>query len=668
MEKLLFSELRILVRDKLANKDVNLNLEKALTDSKNLEALGYKLKFEGIVALAEDYALNKNMKPLYKRVLEFNPEIEVSPMYPNFPIQVLEMDEFEFRIHQLIHYATTYGLEDMLGIEITKGWLPETDEIKERTEDKHLINLKFLDYISEEEANLKVIKDLIGRPERLMSKELELAKKVIFEKKGKVEDIPFKENIGLIFGEVILTGKINDRNIAIENVANVVKHPGDVLDVVEQLVVLNKYKHLKTSVKRSFVELIESFPIKAIEENLASNRWSNKFLGKGGKSRSINRNIALIDYLSYNRFSKNDDAKEIVNQLKSGKLLSWNQKLEMAYQNENIDYVLELLRDRPGIYFRQLNRVIGLGADTSIVNKDMTDLGGQLKTQSIVSALNNFDGDEKVVLQFYTALIASLKDKEIEELKDKKVFIEESEVDFDFSKIEIVDKFEEGGYITNGMAIKIPEDSEFIRFFTYWNDERRIDIDLHAMAAGEENIHIGWNGSHKYLDALVHSGDITHSDAAEYLDLNVKEAKKAGINRVQFNINSYTTIPFIDIETMFAGLMAVSEMNQKVKLYDSKNVIFRHDIKNKSMAVDYALIDLEKDLIYILGSSQNSHNDRNIVDGVDVNLSISDYLKILIISQNAKIVDNKDEADVVLGLAKSDQDNYFSLLDKNFFM
>lgn len=671
MDKLLFTELRILVSDNDEKMKSNLiDLNKALADTKNLEALGYKLKFEGVAKLAKDYSVNKNLKPLYERVLEFNPDIEVSPMYPNFPEQVLEMDELEFRTHQLIHYLTTYGLEEILGVEIKEGWLPK-NEIKERIEDKSIVELKTLDYITRDRAKAIVINNLIGKKERLQPKEIELAKMVIFEDDTQIiEDIPFKENIGLIFTDAIINGNKEKRKIALNHIANVIQHPGDVLDIVEQVIVKNKYKHLKTMVKRAFVDMLEGFPIDAIEENLASNRWSNKFLGKGAKPRSINRNIALIDYLSYNRFSKNEKAKEMVNKLKSGELLSWNQKLERAYSDNQLNDVLNLLKQRPGIYFRQLNRLLSLNADKTIINRHMAELGGELKTQSIVSALNNFEGDSEVVLQFYTALVSNLRNKEIDELKGKKIFIKENEVDFDNSKIEIVDKFEEGGYITNGMAIKIPENSKFIRFFTYWNDERRIDIDLHANAemANDNVAHVGWNGMHKYDDILVHSGDITHSNAAEYIDLDVEKAKQVGIKRIQFNINSFTGIPFKDVEEMFTGLMAVSELNQEVKLYDSKNVIFRHDIQNKSMAIDYAYIDIDKNLIYILGSSQNIHNDRNLTEEIKVNLSVSDYLKILAISQNATIVNDINQADVILGLAKDDQENYFSLLDKNFFM
>lgn len=668
LNKLLLTELRIIQRDSTLKSNQG-NLELALLDNENLKALGYTLKFDDIVKLAKDYNANENMTPLYKRIQTLEPKIEVSPMYPNFPKQVLEMDELEFRTNQVIHYLTTYGLESLLDIEITKGYLPATLEIDERFADKQVAKLKTLDYLSESEIDTKVIKDLIGRKERLGEKELEIAKAVIYRTDQTVEEIPFKENIGTLFGEPLLKGNLEERQEALRILANIVKHPGDVLDLVEQLVVLNKYKHFKTSLKRGLVDLIEKFPNDVIEENLASNRWSNRFRGKKGKARCINRNIALIDYLSYNRFSKNDDAKNIVVDLKNGNLISWNQKLEAAYANKDYDTVLKMLAQRPGVYFRQINRLIKLGVNRAPITVDMRELAGTLKTQSIVSALNNFTGSEETDQVFFDTLYANLNFKNIESLRNKKVYIDEQDVMFSKSKLEITDKFAEGGYISNGMAIKIPEDAKYLRFFTYWNDKRRIDIDLHGASMTRDGIrsHVGWHSRHKD-GVLVHSGDITHSDATEYIDMDIYGALKEDINRVQFNINSYTCVPFANIDTVFTGLMALSEMGQQVDLFDPKNVLFRHDLECKHMSIDYGMVDLENKVIYVGGKPSDYHNDTNVFDIPNHKLTIETYLNMLLLSQGATLTNNPEEADVVLGLAKSDRDNYVSLVDVNFFM
>ena len=671
--KLLLSELRVIEGErKPKNTDVALSraIQMALADGENLKALGYKLTGDSLINLAKDYSRNSSLKPVYQRVMEMEPSIEVSPMYPNFPIQVLNMSEEEFRTDQLLHYLTTYGFEEVTGEDVKKGWLPETKEIDERVEDVQLGELKTLEYLFKEEVDEKVIKDLMGRQERLLPKELELAKTVMLRTNLTIEEIPFKENIGAIFGDTLLSGDLQAVYKAFDSLRDVVKHPGDVLDVLEYVVVKNKYKHLKTSVKRGFVELIESFPISSIEENLASNRWSRRFLGKGGKARSINRNIALIDYLSYNRFSSNPSARSVVVDLKSGNLLSWNQKLEKAYQEKDYDKVLTLLEQRPGVLFRQVNRMVNVGVEPKKIECSLNKHAGKLKTQSIVSALNNYTGSDDVKKIFTNALIHNLAKKDLSGLfKDKKVYIDEKDVDLMKSRIEITDKFEEGGYIGNGIAIRIPENTEFLRFFTYWNDSKRIDIDLHGVSINKkgEKSHIGWYSRFKG-ESLVHSGDITHSDAAEYIDLDLKKAEAERIQRVQFNINSYTGVPFNKIETVFTGLMALSEIGQKADLFNPKNVIFRHDLTNKGMAVDYGVIDLKEKLMYISGKVSTKHNDTSLINLKDPTLSMKAYIGLLALTQEATIVDNKDEADLILGLAKSDEDNYISLIDENFFM
>jgi len=665
--ELLLSEMRILESNQKENKDSKGDIASALIDNENLKALGYQLADKDIVRLAKEYQSNPNMQPLYKRVMDLEPAITVSPMYPNFPKQVMEMDEIKYRTHQIMHYFSTYGLEDVLGIEIEEGWLPETVNIESRIKDKQVADLKTIDYLSTVEIEQKIINDLIGRNERLQPKEIELAKTVLLKTDLIIDNVPFKDNIGAIYGDILLNGELEDRYKVFSALTDIIKHPGDVLDLTEYMVVKNKYKHFKTSVKRGLVSLFEQFSYGAIEENLASNRWSNRFLGKGGKPRSINRNIALIDYLSFNRFATSKDAMEIVNELKDGNLISWNQKLEQAYTEGDFKLVLNLLSQRPGIMFRQVNRLVKLGVDHKEIMKSLKASAGDLKTQTIISALNNYDGVEEVDKVFFSTLIANLLSKDMDDFRGKTIFIDEKDVDFSKSKIEITDKFE--GYITNGLAIKIPENTKFLRFFTYWNDEKRIDVDLHGATVYKDGrrSHVGWNGRFRD-DSLVHSGDITHSNATEYIDMDLEAAREEGIEFVQFNINSYTEIPFNNIDTVFTGLMALSKMRAEVDLFDPKNVLFRHDLEYKAMSIDYSVIDVVNNLMFINGTPSHTHNDENVKVAPVIKLSILVYLSLLILTQGGNIVDNKDDADLVLGLAKSDEDNYVSLIDKNFYM
>lgn len=690
-DKLLLSELRVIERKGAAKADFKKSIKdlvasdianatdicnenkpevmSAIVDNENLKALGYTLSEEGLFRLVADYKENPRMKPLYKRVQELEPSIEVSPMYPNFPIQVLEMDALEYRVHQLLHYISTYGVESAFGVEVQRGWLPETEEVMEREIDTRVVKAKMVDYLSPEEVDRKVISSLLERKQRLEPLELEIARAVALRTNEEINEIPFKENIVNLFAQPLLESEASEREAMLSALAKVMKHPGDMLDFLEELVVLNKYKHFPTSLKRGLVEILERFSPESLEENLASNRWSNRFRGKNGKARSVNRNIALIDYLSFNRFSKNPDSRRVVEALKNGELVSWNQKLEAAYAAEDFEEVVRLLRQRPGMFFRQVNRLMKRGLMREVISRELVPHAGDLKTQTIVSALNNFTGEIMVDKVFFDVLIANLRAKKVDAIADKKVFIDDHDVDFSRSRLEITERAQDGGYLQPGLAIRIPEEVKYLRFFTYWNDKKRIDIDLHAAFATKEGRvgHIGFYSAYKN-SGLVHSGDITHSNAAEYVDIDFETALKDEVSRVQFNLNCFNSVPFSNIETVFTGLMALSEMGLKTELYDSKNVFFRHDLESKATNIDYGFVDLENRVLYLSGKTSNTRNDRNLFEVPNYKLTIEAYLRLLLATQGAEIVDNKEDADVVLGLAKSDEEKYLSLIDENFFM
>ena len=65
------------------------------------------------------------------------PSIEAAPMYPGFPREVLEIDEALYRFHQMLHYASTYGVElvsELVGSPVTvmRGWLPHDGDTSEQ--------------------------------------------------------------------------------------------------------------------------------------------------------------------------------------------------------------------------------------------------------------------------------------------------------------------------------------------------------------------------------------------------------------------------------------------------------------------------------------------------------------------------------------------------------
>ena len=305
---------------------------------------------------------------------------------------------------------------------------------------------------------------------------------------------------------------------------------------------------------------------------------------------------------------------------------------------------------------------------------------GKLSTQTLVTLNTYFNKPEEYITKYnsteqydYTELIIMkdiLKDvlkenliyKDIPELSGKKVFLDMDNYNLKLSNIECNTKSEEGGYIRSGLAIKIPDEVERIRFFVYWNDMLRVDIDLHGSLLTKNGAEsIGYDRDFRSEDA-VFSGDITHSNAAEYIDINLNNPNLYAC--VAINIYDGPD-SFGKIDTCFVGAMAVKEMGENVKLYNPKNCFFTHDLKSKARTILYGYIDSESRSIIFVGkpTSKRYGNYKDISK-----FNVETYLNYLAESQNITFVSDKDKADVILTMESATEDNSISLLENNFFM
>jgi len=251
-------------------------------------------------------------------------------------------------------------------------------------------------------------------------------------------------------------------------------------------------------------------------------------------------------------------------------------------------------------------------------------------------------------------------------LRNKKVYLDMDEFDLEHSQILANNKSEEGGYIPSGIAYKIPEDSQIVRFFVYWNDKNRVDIDLHAngVSTSGENFHIGWNSSFRDCGVL-HSGDITHSNAAEYIDIDLSKP----IHRIYTNIHLFSGKESLsDVDECYVGMMAVNKTGKDVKLYDRANCYFSHEVKMNCSGMFYGYVDVQNHFVRFIGRPDEIGTSKwNEDSGEDI-FTLEKYMKILFESQETTVVDSMEEADVVLSMGKSIYENGLSLVDENFFM
>lgn len=113
--------------------------------------------------------------------------------------------------------------------------------------------------------------------------------------------------------------------------------------------------------------------------------------------------------------------------------------------------------------------------------------------------------------------------------------------------------------------------------------------------------------------------------------------------------------------------MAVSSLNECVKLYNPKNCFFSHNITTKSDILGYGFIDIKNRCITVSAKpgmdvyQSSMHIQKNL-------FSLNTYVNILLSSQDCDIVTSREDADFVIVLDKPMSDNEISLIDNNFFM
>ena len=166
--KNLLEQLRLCVI-KEGSRDVSDDdLVKALSLNEELKRLGYCLKASDIVRMAR----SDSMEGFYGDLASLLSDVKAKPMYPDFPSQVMSMDEAMLRFHQLCHYQSTYGVEEIArwfgqDYKVKKGWMPEVEETEKTKEDEALLKAKILELINEKDEYTLPLEKLLRKPEKI---------------------------------------------------------------------------------------------------------------------------------------------------------------------------------------------------------------------------------------------------------------------------------------------------------------------------------------------------------------------------------------------------------------------------------------------------------------------------------------------------------------------
>lgn len=655
------------------------------TAMKNLEVYGYTFSQELVCALEKvsttDFVnwynnLQENIVTLVGK------KGTMIPMYPNFPQQVMEMNEVELYINAIIHY-------------ISLGTLLPDYEVKERFP---LIDNPALTVI-----NLGSVEDFNSIFTNLLSAKTSLSvsdREDIswFVDNTNIEglmpnSIPHKETLSFI--TMLLWNKEGMRELLIP----LYKTATDVLRLAVALsngdVSLKEYpmfKSFKRGERRILLSMLEN--AHNIEEDMVRNKLLWIRLGE------------KLHPGEYKAFVKTNKAfKKLRN---NEKIPTFRSKLEKAFENKDIDMVVELLSKRPGEFARSLDRVLRLTiSDNRVfslhegmkVVKAFEGVSKDVSTSVLLQVREYFkkraEGNLDVRVFFPKGSIAKAYgiDNELAPLETTvclevvnvcgqalidiyaqkeplgKVFIDEGLLKY------IVPMAQRSASkslktVARGSRFTIDETTKVLRSFVYWKEPvgDRTDLDLSAVLYDEELRVLDtisyWNlRSNKYIGC--HSGDITSAPngASEYIDIDLDDLKSKGVKYMALMVNSFTHTPFCDLPECFVGFME-RECPNSGEIYEPKTVVNKSDIATSTEQVMPMIIDIDNmEVVWTdLSVSNDSYINNVHTNKSRIKLAMKSMLNVvkpnmydlfmLHTIARGELVEDKEQADIIFSLTE----------------
>lgn len=351
------------------------NAREVLTIMKNVESLGFTFSKELYDALRpySSYDLHAfGCELIYNLKRYVGADKEYSPMYPNFPQQVIEMDDFELHLNAILHYWT-FG-----------QWKPEYQKDTRLP----LIDSKELTVLTIGTDNdlMQIFTNLVSSKTSLSVQDKEdiewFFKNRVDYFRYMPDEIPLKENCALI-------GKIMIEKSPIKDASYIQKYFKTATDVLRLLTCMSdgdisladncKFRNLKRSERRMIMDLLAGCG--NILEDMY--RYKNRWIRAG----------EIIHPFEYHS-QKHENVKKAFNVIRNGKKpLMFAGKVEQAIQNGDVIAAIELLKNRPGELTRRLDHLLRISKTDSdrvkIIN-GFSEVAGQVSTPVLLQVMQHF--------------------------------------------------------------------------------------------------------------------------------------------------------------------------------------------------------------------------------------------------------------------------------------
>lgn len=592
----------------------------------NLRTCGYKLHPD-VLREIENCYFQEEFFGLYDVLMtnvlrQKGADKNYHPMYPNFPRQVMEMDESELYFNAVLHYAS-YGR--LMPNSTPKKMIPLLDNRK-------LIEIDW----GHKEDLYSIADGLMQSKTNLSSQDqndLMMILKMPKYNNPCVDEIPLKENVALVFKALVEKEEFDP----IDYTKKYVKTATDILRIIVGLsdgdISLSRpsrIKHFDRKTRRMIMNMLAAKPYNPEDFFRYREQWLRVFeiLHPFDDKQFKAKRFAPVRHIC-NRLYHNDKPESFIG------------KANELYDNGLLIECAQHLSQRPGEFARWIDRLLRAkscktfsGDEYShrkFVIQKFQEVAKQVSTPVLLQLMAHItkrcdENGYRVVMPKGGAANIHLLDKPVDDIpkdvcmaiywicdstlldrfceKDPmgKVYIDPALMKFlipsnqrsasDAKKI-----------LTRGSRIEIPKDRPVIRPFIWWTnmDDRRVDIDLSCVIYDKDWNYLGHCSYTRLKNErfeIYHSGDIVNGGlpdgpgAAEFIDFNIDEVYNHGGKYVAVEVYSYIGYDFSEMENCQFGFMTRNDINSG-EIFEPKTVENIISLSAKSNNAIPAIFDCE---------------------------------------------------------------------------
>jgi len=535
-----------------------------------------------------------------------------TPFWKGFPQEVMDKSELELWIHQIVHYMSNGEYEP-------NEWTKERGTAFEHSK-YHTIT------IGDEDKFLSIFTDLVSVNNSLTPDDLNVVKHFVSEgyELRFPDVIPFKENLCTLASlglDVPVKTTTDVLRIAVGLSGGDISLP----KVPAKLIKTNrwtinkelnpareafKFKNFTRSERKYILGLLEKSNCDVSEAVLKDQRW-----------------VRLGEVLHPGEYRKNyPKAFMVFDKIRNEKIQSWYGKLEDSFK-DSFKSGVTFLSQRPGEFMRRLDWMVRNTdsniSDLELVLNTFSNIASKVSNKVLFEAYTHFENRRKAVTNrsvmvkgarnrttlpdlpaISEAVVDRIQNYIKSALNEKfstlpslgKVFVDEK-----LQNIPLPSNMRSASSglrpIMRGQRIPIGnQNAKVIRAFVHWFDENgNQDIDLTCTFIGMGKIeHIGWNGRHHSGELGTYSGDIRNRKGAcaEYVDINLKSALKAGYKYAIIDARNYNGRSFETVTDCTVGYME-REYAESNKIFVPATIANCTRLYNESSTTIVSMIDLE---------------------------------------------------------------------------